>query len=160
MSHPANKSEASGTGYESAPVKTGRLLAFGAAVVVMVVAGLLVSDAVFHMIVRIQPMGPPATPFEVGREMPPAPRLQTAAPLDLKRYRDDQNKTLDSYGWVDSQAGIVRIPVERAMDLLLQKGYPLRGSSAVKGPANVPGVQPPPGRPLTAPMPGDGQEVQ
>jgi hypothetical protein len=51
------------------------------------------------------------------------------APLDLKDYRADQERILKGYGWVDSQAGIVRIPVDRAMDLLLQKGYPVRGSS-------------------------------
>jgi hypothetical protein len=60
----------------------------------------------------------------------------------LKRYREDQEKILRSYGWVDSQAGIVRIPVDRAMDLLLQKGYPVRVSpSAESGTKRNPGSE-------------------
>jgi hypothetical protein len=85
--------------------------------------------------------------------MPPVPRLQTTAPLDLKHYCADQDKTLEEYGWVDSQAGIVRIPVDRAMDLLLQKGYPLHGSSPVNGGVKVPGTATPPANRQVAPTP-------
>jgi hypothetical protein len=120
-------------GYEDSDVSVSRLFAFAGGVVALVVLGVLGSAAVFHFFVRHQPLGPPASPFEDVRTVPPEPRLQTTAPLDLKRYRDDQEKTLEGYGWVDSQAGIVRIPVDRAMELLLQKGYPVRGSSAAEG---------------------------
>ena len=93
--------------------------------------------------------------------MPPEPRLQTTAPLDLKHYRDDQEKILEGYGWVDSQAGIVRIPVDRAMDLLLQKGYPVRGSSPVKRPGeNVPGLRLHRRIVRLRPLPVDGEEMQ
>ena len=129
MSEVVKGPEHHGRGYEDSDVSVGRLLAFAVGVVALVVLGVLGSAAVFHFFVRHQPLGPPASPFEDVRPMPPEPRLQTTAPLDLKRFRDDQEKVLQSYGWVDSQAGIVRIPVERAVDLLLQKGYPVRGSS-------------------------------
>lgn len=33
---------------------------------------------------------------------------------------------LHSYGWVDQKAGVVRIPIDRAMTLLLQRGLPAR----------------------------------
>ena len=106
------------------------------------VLGVLGSAAVFHFFVRHQPLGPPASPFENVRTVPPEPRLQTTAPLDLKLYRADQEKILEGYGWVDSHAGIVRIPVDRAMDLLLQKGYPVRGSSPAEGgQAKTPGLR-------------------
>lgn len=70
--------------------------------------------------------------FREGRDLgPPAP---SAAPttlgtveqgllvgpprgLDLRR---DQRATLDRWGWVDRDAGIARIPIERAMDLVAQ----------------------------------------
>src|SRR5208282_5249649 len=38
--------------------------------------------------------------------------------------------TLHSYGWVDEKAGTVRIPIERAMDLLVQRGLPVRSQGA------------------------------
>ena len=132
-SHPA------GRGYEDSDVSVGRLFAFAGGVVGLVVFGVLGSAVVFHFFVRHQPLGPPASPFEDVRTVPPEPRLQTTAPLDLQRYRADQDKVLEEYGWVDSHAGIVRIPVDRAMDLLLQKEYPVRGSSpAGGGPAKTP----------------------
>jgi hypothetical protein len=37
-----------------------------------------------------------------------------------------QNEKLNSYGWVDRSNGIVRIPIERAMNLILQRGLPTR----------------------------------
>lgn len=37
-----------------------------------------------------------------------------------------QNAKLDSYGWVDRSNGVVRIPIERAMDLIVQRGLPTR----------------------------------
>lgn len=114
--------------YEDSEVSIGRLFAFAGGVVGLVVLGVIGSAAVFHFFVRHQPLGPPASPFEDVRPVPPEPRLQTDAPLDLKRYRQDQENILNTYGWVDAHAGVVRIPVERAMDVLLEKGYPVRGS--------------------------------
>jgi len=146
-------------GYEDSDVSVGRLMAFAGGVVALVVLGVLGSAVVFHFFVAQQPLGPPASPFENVRTLPPEPRLQTAAPLDLKHYRADQDKILEGYGWVDPQAGIVRIPVDRAMDLLLQKGYPIRGSSPVKGQRNTPGPAPPPPDRQIAPQPVGGEEV-
>lgn len=128
MNDSDDKPESLQHGYEGDDVSFGRLLGFAAGVVALVVLGVLGSAAVFHFFVRHQPLGPPASPFEDVRPMPPAPRLQTTAPLDLKHYRDTQDEILNSYGWIDSQTGVVRIPVDRAMDILLQKGYPVRAS--------------------------------
>jgi hypothetical protein len=139
MSEPVKEPEHPQHGYEDSDVSVGRLYAFAGGVVGLVVLGVLGSAVVFHFFVRHQPLGPPASPFESVRTMPPEPRLQTTAPLDLKDYRADQEKILEGYGWVDSHAGIVRIPVDRAMDLLLQKGYPVRGSTPAEGaPAKTP----------------------
>ena len=54
------------------------------------------------------------------------PRLQVDAPADLQRYLKQQNEVLDSYGWVDRKNGVVRIPIDRAMDLLSQPGLPVQ----------------------------------
>jgi hypothetical protein len=37
---------------------------------------------------------------------------------------------LNTYGWVDKNAGKVRLPIDRAMDELAQKGLPVGGSNA------------------------------
>ena len=43
---------------------------------------------------------------------------------DLEQLRRKQQELLNSYGWVDRDAGVVRIPIERAMDLVGEKGLP------------------------------------
>ena len=161
MSEPVKGPEHPQRGYEDSDVSVGRLFAFAGGVVALVVLGVLGSAFVFHFFVRHQPLGPPASPFEDVRALPPEPRLQTTAPLDLKSYRTGQEKTLESYGWVDPDAGIVRIPVDRAMDLLLQKGYPVHDSSPAEGgPAKTPRLASPPAnhQAALAPVGAEGKQ--
>jgi len=56
----------------------------------------------------------------------PQPRLQTKPIPDLRTFRTDEEKVLDTYGWVDQPKGIVRIPIGRAIDVLAQRGLPAR----------------------------------
>lgn len=39
----------------------------------------------------------------------------------LHELRSEHEKQLQSYGWVDRKAGVVQIPIDRAMDLVVQK---------------------------------------
>ncbi len=57
----------------------------------------------------------------------PPPRLQTNPTIDLAQYEAAQEAKLKSYGWVDKSAGIIHIPIERAMELIAQRGLPTRG---------------------------------
>jgi len=56
----------------------------------------------------------------------PEPRLQTKPVPDLQKFRAAEDHVLDSYGWVDQPKGVVRIPIERAIDVMAQKGLPSR----------------------------------
>ena len=58
--------------------------------------------------------------------MPPEPRLQIHPREDLQDLRASEDAILNSYGWVDKNAGIVRIPIDEAMKLILQRGLPAR----------------------------------
>lgn len=60
----------------------------------------------------------------------PNPRLETDERNQLNQIRTREDDLLESYGWVDEQAGTVRIPIERAMDLLVQRGLPVRSQDA------------------------------
>jgi hypothetical protein len=66
---------------------------------------------------------------ELRRASPPEPRLQTAPRDDLLALRSWEDRLLTTYALVDREAGIVRIPVERAMDLLAERGLPVRKSA-------------------------------
>ena len=70
--------------------------------------------------------GPQAAPAPERVEAFPAPRLETAPREDLAAFRAREDAELHSYGWIDRQAGVVRVPVERAMDLIVERGLPVR----------------------------------
>ena len=57
-----------------------------------------------------------------GPKKPPAPRLQTEPRKELQAMRAGEDATLHAYGWVDRGAGRVRIPIERAMELVAKSG--------------------------------------
>ena len=66
----------------------------------------------------------------VGQQrLPPEPRLQANPRIDLRDIRATEDKLLNQYGWIDQSKGIVRIPIDRAMDLLAQQGLPARPSA-------------------------------
>lgn len=57
----------------------------------------------------------------------PAPQLQSKVSADLLKFEAAEEAKLHSYGWVDRKAGVIRIPIERAMDLIVERGLPTRG---------------------------------
>lgn len=59
-------------------------------------------------------------------ETPPAPRLQVDPSQDLQEMRRRDAAALDTYAWTDRGRGLVRVPIERAMELLLEQGLPVR----------------------------------
>jgi len=95
---------------------------------------LFLMGRIFHYFEAIQSLGPPASPFAETRALPAQPRLQTEPRQDLKGQRSDQEKLLNSYGWVDRNLGIVRIPIDRAMDVLAERGLPVRSSAPAAQP--------------------------
>jgi hypothetical protein len=67
----------------------------------------------------------------------PQPRLETNERLEINAFRLQEEKTLNSYSWVDQQAGVARIPIERAMQLLAQRGLPTRPQAGAVPPSPV-----------------------
>ena len=56
----------------------------------------------------------------------PTPQLEINERNQLDKIRIDEAQTLNTYDWVDQKAGTVRIPIDRAMDLIAQRGLPVR----------------------------------
>ena len=108
------------------------IVKFSIGLAVLIVAAMIAMRFVFDYLKATQQLGPPASPFAASQTAPPAPRLQVHPAQDLKQLRTAEDEKLNSYGWVDQKAGIARIPIDRAMDLLAQKGLPVR-ETAPKG---------------------------
>ena len=56
----------------------------------------------------------------------PEPRLESNERSEINDFRIREEETLNRYGWVDQPGGAVRIPIERAMRLVAQRGLPTR----------------------------------
>ncbi|MEO7133853.1 MAG: hypothetical protein ABI024_06490 [Vicinamibacterales bacterium] len=66
-------------------------------------------------------------PLAVGqRKEPPPPNLQKQPFKDIYLLRQSEAAKLSSYGWVDKEGGIARLPIDRAMEVMLEKGFPAR----------------------------------
>lgn len=66
-------------------------------------------------------------PVTMVNQQPPqtsGPLLQVNPGADLEELQQSERQTLNSYGWVDQKKGIVRIPIEEAMKIVVQKGLP------------------------------------
>jgi hypothetical protein len=60
------------------------------------------------------------------QQFPPAPRITDQPMIELQQLREQEDRVLGTYGWADKKNGVVRIPVQRAMELQLERGFPVR----------------------------------
>lgn len=81
------------------------------------------------------------------QEPPPEPRLQTSPAEDMARMRAEENEALEGYAWIDEAAGIARVPITRAMEILAS------GPRPASAPEAPPEAQP-------EAEPADGEPVQ
>ena len=66
---------------------------------------------------------------------PPSPNLQMQPFKDIYELRQGESEKLGGYGWVDKEGGVTRIPIDRAMEVMLQRGFTSRADSV--DPRNV-----------------------
>jgi hypothetical protein len=94
-------------------------LAFVAAILIHVGAAVLLFRWRKHFVTA-------PSRWEKVRPPPPEPRLERRNGEALARVREREQRRLTGYGWVDRSAGVVRIPIDDAINLLLQRGLPAR----------------------------------
>jgi len=128
-----------GMKYETRDLSTRVVVIFG---VSLLVAAIVIHIAVWWLYAwmgranesayaRQFPLAPVGAP-----QLPPAPRLQTQPREELKQMRRDEDALLSGYGWADPNAGRVRLPIDRAMQLVVEQGLPSRAA----GPAAPSGL--------------------
>ena len=106
------------TRYEPRDVHAGAVALTGAGLLLAIWLAILVIYPFFRL---LDHEGPPAAQ---GMVLPPAPRLQADPPRDLGEFRARENAAMNSYGWVDRANGVVSIPIDRAMQIVAQRGIP------------------------------------
>jgi hypothetical protein len=61
-------------------------------------------------------------PVLAPRQTFPEPRLQASPEVDLADLEHRQEERLGAYAWIDRDAGLVQIPIDRAMALIAARG--------------------------------------
>ena len=99
--------------------------------VLVTIASVFAMMGVFHVLELRENAAQPVRPANARNQassLPPAPNViyneHEATNRQEIQATEDQN--LNSYGWVDQAHGVVRLPIDRAMDLLVQRGLPTR----------------------------------
>jgi hypothetical protein len=121
-----------GPGYETRDASIPALLKFAVTLAIVLIVVSVGMRWLFGYFAKTQTLGPATAPFENTRTIPPVPRLQVAPQKEIHDYWESQQETLNSYGWVDKHNGTVRIPIDRAMRLVLQRGLPARPANSAK----------------------------
>lgn len=118
-----------GVRFEPTDVPTRPVATAVVALAIFTVAFTVVADRVYRVLAnREQVASPAANPLaaEYAAKEPPEPRLQVHPKTDLEALHAAEDKTLGRLAWVDRDAGVVQVPIERAMEMLLAKGLPAR----------------------------------
>jgi hypothetical protein len=130
--HPTDPHGSGNVGPETRDVAFRPIIAAGIGLLVLLVGSVVLMRLVFgYFATREARLSPPANPLakSFARQVPPEPRLQPDPLKDLLDMHAEEDAVLNSYGWVDRKSGIVRIPINRAMELLAQRGLPSRPAS-------------------------------
>jgi len=112
-------------GYETRDANTGAVLGFLAFLFLVLILIVFGTWRLFRYYAVAEQQPAPASSFAGVRQIPSEPNLEVNGHEDLLKAYAKQQQELEMYSWEDRKAGIVRIPIERAMDLLLQKGLPV-----------------------------------
>jgi hypothetical protein len=113
--------------YELSDLRPGYIAFFGIGLSVVLVISVIIASLIVHYkTVQHARQDTPIPRLAREREAMPEPRLQVHAPNELRQLRAAEEAALNSYGWVDKDAGIVKIPVDRAMEILAKKELPAR----------------------------------
>jgi hypothetical protein len=144
MSNDPHSANSTGNGgYERQDIGVTGVLYFLLGLAVAGVLAYFLVDGLYHFLDKRSeteqaPVNPlvtnaPADTRRVSKDYPqgafPNPKLEEDERGQLNGIRLKEEQTLSSYDYIDKNAGTIRIPIDRAMDLIAQRGLPVRTQS-------------------------------
>lgn len=134
QSHDHDEGRPGKAAYETRDVKVRPLVLFTVGLAVTIIAAYLIVLGIFRLFdaretakdASANPAAVQRAALPVEQQLPAEPRIQAdpAGEYDVFRRREDE--LLSTYGWVDREAGLVRIPVDQAMKIVVEEGLPTR----------------------------------
>lgn len=138
-----------GIRYEKTDVSEGAVTRSGIILVVVTIVSSFAVLGFFRFLAtratEREPPPPPLARQEPGRQ-PPEPRLQEKPMADVETLRREESDILTSYGWVDEEKGIVRIPIDEALRIVAERGLPAKAEAPAEAPAAAPAPASPPAK--------------
>lgn len=122
--------------HETSDAEIKPVFIFIAGLGLFILVSMLAMSWMFDLFFELRTSPEPTGLFD-RRQLPPEPRLQTNPAVDLRQVREREEKLLHSYQWIDKESGVLRIPIERAMEILAERGLPYR-EEAPESPAAAP----------------------
>ena len=154
MTNPTQSEKSAGNGgFERRDIGAGAVLYFLAGLAVLGVITYFLVNGVYRYLenqneAQQTPVSPLATnAVKDTRHLPPeyngdydrylqknfpSPQLEIDERNQMDKIRQHEAQTLSTYDWIDQKAGTVRIPIERAMDLIAQRGLPVRAQASAQ----------------------------
>jgi hypothetical protein len=126
-------SKTAGAGHELSDLnpKSIALFAVALAVIIALVFGTVYVMSQLFLKAAVRSQTTPS-PLSYTGEPAPEPSLEVNPGRDLKTMRAEEDKILKSYAWIDQEKNTVRIPIDRAIDILAERGLPVRTQSGEK----------------------------
>jgi hypothetical protein len=141
VAQPQGWPERDAEGYEKRDIRAKWI----GGVVAFIFIGLIAMHFILGFQLRILGKTPPppdawsSAGREFHAEIPNnAPKLQISAPADLAGFRSREDAELNSYGWINRTQGIVHIPIQEAMNRIIENNLlPVRTNGATTGPSTL-----------------------
>jgi len=114
--------------YERSDASASATLRAGFYVLGMMFLTALLVVPMYRLLARRETAAQPA-PMQVVKSetSEPAatfPRLVESEPRVLREFHEQEDALLGSYGWVEKDKGVVRIPIDEAMRIVAEGGLP------------------------------------
>ena len=125
--HPPSRS----VGHETRDAGIRSIVLTGTGLAVTIAIAGLIVYGIFQYLGTHPAAGTRVNPMSAGvSQIPPEPRIEEHPAIAIRELRAQEEHTLSTYGWVDKEAGVLRIPIDRAMELQLERGFPVRKEPA------------------------------
>ena len=120
-------SKTTNTGYERSDLSPNKIALFGVSLAAVIGLVLFVAYLLMHRFYTEEAKKEVIpSPLSYTPELVPGPRLIVDPGREFREMRAAEDRILKSYDWIEKEKGIARIPIDRAMDILAQKGLPTR----------------------------------
>lgn len=118
-----------GEGYETRDADARPVFVYGLGLAFLVAAALAISAWLSRGMSADLRAGEQAHPLAELRRPIEGPVLQVTPARELEQQRAREQRLLTATEWIDPLNQVLRIPLERAMELVLAEGFPVRAEA-------------------------------